>query len=83
MIDKYMSIIGTGVTILTIIGAFTYTQGTIATKMEIFENEVNNHTIKMNKNVDKIQKLEVSVAKIETKIDEGFKNLENFLIENY
>ena len=82
MIDKKISL-GTVITILTIIGTFIYTQGILNTKIESFENESDKHSIKMNKNSEKIQKLEVSVAKIEAKIDEGFKNIENFLIENY
>ena len=81
MIDK--NIIGTSLTILTILGTFIYTLGITSNKIESFEIENEEHSVKMNKNVEKIQKLEVSVAKIETKIDEGFKNLENFLLENY
>ena len=82
MIDKKISL-GTVITIITIVGTFIYTQGIFASKIESFEIENEEHSVKMNKNIDKIQKLEVSVAKIETKIDEGFKNLENFLLENY
>ena len=82
MIDKKISL-GTVITILTIIGTFIYTQGILNTKIESFEEESEKHSVKMNKNREKIQKLEVSVAKIEAKIDEGFKNIENFLIENY
>ena len=82
MIDKKISL-GTVITILTIIGTFIYTQGILNTKIESFEEESDKHSVKMNKNRENIQKLEVSVAKIEAKIDEGFKNIENFLIENY
>ena len=82
MIDKKISL-GTVITIITIVGTCIYTQGVLANKIESFEFENKEHSAKMNKNSEKIQKLEVSVAKIETKIDEGFKNLENFLIENY
>ena len=82
MIDKKISL-GTVITIITIVGTCIYTQGVLANKIESFEIDSQEHSVKMNKNSEKIQKLEVSVAKIETKIDEGFKNLENFLIENY
>ena len=82
MIDKKISL-GTLITVITIVGTCIYTQGVLANKIESFEFKNEEHSVKMNKNVEKIQELEVSVAKIETKIDEGFKNLENFLLENY
>lgn len=82
MIDKKISL-GTVITILTIVGTFIYTQGILTNKIESFEEEFSEHSVKMNRNADKIQELEVSMAKIETKIDEGFKNLENFLFENF
>ena len=82
VLDKKISL-GTVITICTVVGTFIYTQGMLTSKIEVFEEKDKEHSMKVNKNVEKIQKLEVSVAKIETKIDEGFKNLENFLIENY
>ena len=81
MIDKKISI-GTLITILTILGTFIYTQGMMTYKVESFEKDTTNHSVKINKNIDNIQKLEVSVAKIESKIDEGFKRLETLFIEN-
>ena len=82
MIDKKISL-GTLITILTVLGTFIYTQGMMTNKIESFEKDSTSHSVKINKNSDKIQELEISVAKIETMIDEGFKNLENFLLENY
>jgi len=81
MIDKKISI-GTLITISTILGTFIYTQGMMTNKIESFEKDTTTHSVKINSNVDKIQKLEVSVAKIESKIDEGFKRLETLFIEN-
>ena len=81
MIDKKISL-GTLITILTILGTFIYTQGMMTNKVESFEKDSTSHSVKINKNVEKIQKLEVSVAKIESKIDEGFKRIENLFIEN-
>ena len=81
MIDKKISL-GTVITICTILGTFIYTQGMMTYKVESFEKDTTNHSVKINKNIDNIQKLEVSVAKIESKIDEGFKRLETLLIEN-
>jgi len=54
----------------------------MSNKIESFESDTTTHSIKINKNGDSIQKLEVSVAKIESKIDEGFKRLETLFIEN-
>tara|TARA_R110000824_G_scaffold262253_1_gene451004 strand:+ start:641 stop:889 length:249 start_codon:yes stop_codon:yes gene_type:complete len=81
MIDKKISV-GTMITVLTVLGTFIYTQGIFANKIESIEDKSSEHSIKMNKNAEKIQKLEVSVAKIEAKIDEGFKRLETLFIEN-
>ena len=81
MIDTKISL-GTLITIGTIIGTFIYTQGMMTNKVESFEKDSTSHSVKINKNVEKIQKLEVSVAKIESKIDEGFKRIENLFIEN-
>tara|TARA_R100000808_G_C2133855_1_gene142515 strand:- start:706 stop:951 length:246 start_codon:yes stop_codon:yes gene_type:complete len=81
MIDKKISL-GTVITILTILATCIYTQGIMSNKVDSFENDTNTHSIKINKNIEAIQELEVSVAKIESKIDEGFKRLETLLIEN-
>tara|TARA_R110000824_G_scaffold157046_2_gene330479 strand:- start:288 stop:536 length:249 start_codon:yes stop_codon:yes gene_type:complete len=81
MIDKKISV-GTMITVLTVLGTFIYTQGIFANKIESIEGKSSEHSIKMNKNAEKIQELEVSVAKIETKIDEGFKMLETLFMEN-
>ena len=81
MIDKKISV-GTMITVLTVLSTFIYTQGIFANKIESIEDKSSEHSIKMNKNAEKIQKLEVSVAKIEAKIDEGFKRLETLFMEN-
>ena len=81
MIDKKISI-GTLITILTILGTFIYTQGMMTYKVESFEKDTTNHSVKINKNIDNIQKLEVSVAKIESKIDEGFKRIEALFFDD-
>ena len=81
MIDKKISL-GTLITILTILGTFIYTQGMMTFKVESFEEDTVKHSIRINKNSDDIGDLKVSQAKIEAKIDEGFKRLETLLIEN-
>ena len=81
MIDKKISL-GTLLTIFTILGTFIYTQGIMTSKVESFEKDTNAHTIKINTNADDIKDLEISVAKVETKIDEWGKRLERLIIEN-
>ena len=81
MIDKKISL-GTLITILTVLGTFIYTQGMMTHKVESFEKDSTSHSVKINKNVENIQKLEVSVAKIESKIDEGFKRIEDLFFED-
>ena len=81
MIDKKISL-GTLLTIFTILGTFIYTQGMMTNKIESFEKDSTSHSVKINKNVEKIQELEVSVAKIESKIDEGFKRIEALFFDD-
>jgi len=81
MIDKKISL-GTVVTILTILATCIYTQGIMSNKVNSFEIDTNTHSVKIDKNIESIQELEISVAKIESKIDEGFKRLETLIIEN-
>ena len=80
VIDKKISL-GTVITILTIVGTCIYTQGIMASEIESVEADTSKHSVKINKNVENIQKLEVSVAKIESKIDEGFKRIEDLFFE--
>ena len=80
VLDKKISL-GTVITICTVVGTFIYTQGMLTNKIEVFEEKDKEHSMKVNKNVEKIQKLEVSVGKLETQIDEGFKRLESLIME--
>ena len=80
MIDKKISL-GTVLTICTILGTFIYTQGIITSKVESFEKDTNSHSIKINKNQEEIQDLEISVGKIETMIEERFNRLESLIME--
>ena len=81
VIDTKISL-GTVITILTIVGTFIYTQGGMTNKIESIEADSSKYSVKINKNVENIQKLEVSVAKIESKIDEGFKIIEDLFFED-
>jgi septal ring factor EnvC (AmiA/AmiB activator) len=81
MIDKKISV-GTIITLVTIIATFIFTQGATSTRLEAIDSDTNDNKKKIMANKDKVQNLEVKIARIETKIDEGFKNLERLLIEN-
>ena len=79
MIDK--NLIGTALTILTILGTFIYTQGIMSNKIETFENDAKENKIRINKNQEDIQDLENSVTRIETMMEERFDKLESLIIE--
>ena len=81
MIDTKISL-GTIITIATIIGTFIYTQGIMDTKVEAFDSTTEENRKKIQSNREKIHNVEINVAGIEAKIDEGFKRLETLLIEN-
>ncbi len=80
MIDTKISL-GTLITIGTIIGTFIYTQGIFAQKMESMESKGLESSVKVLSNSNKIQSLEVSVAKIDTKLDERFNRIEELLMD--
>ena len=81
MIDKKISL-GTLITILTVLGTFIYTQGMMTNKIESFEKDINVNAVRINKADDDINDMKVSVAKLETKIDEWGKRLETLIVEN-
>ena len=80
MIDKKISL-GTIITIFTIVATCIYTQGIMSSEIEAIKSDSTSHSVKIDKNVENIQTLEVSVAKIESKIDEGFKRIEDLFFE--
>ena len=80
MIDKKISL-GTIITIGTIIGTFIYTQGVFAQKIDSMESDNANNSRQVMSNRTKIQTLEVSVAKIDTKLDERFNRIEELLMD--
>ena len=80
MLDKKISV-GTVITVLTVLGTFIYTQGIFAQKIETIEDERLDSNIKIMTNSNKIQTLEVSVAKINTKLDERFNRIEELLMD--
>ena len=76
------NIIGTSLTILTILGTFIYTLGITSNKIESFEKDINVNAVRINKADDEINDMKVSVAKLETKIDEWGKRLETLIVVN-
>lgn len=82
MIEFKKISVGTLITLGTVLATCFYTQGIMASRVDSMEAEATKHSVRINKNIEAIGELKVSVAKIEAKIDEGFKRLETLLIEN-
>tara|TARA_R110002020_G_scaffold273189_1_gene488266 strand:+ start:359 stop:610 length:252 start_codon:yes stop_codon:yes gene_type:complete len=80
IIDKKISL-GTIITLATILGTFMFTQGATDNRIQVVEEDVKDNRKKVMSNKDKTQNLEIKIARIESKIDEGFKNLERLLID--
>ena len=80
MIDKKISL-GTILTGVTIIGTFIFTQGSTQSKIENVEKEQTNTVKTVKKNEGDITNLKVSVAKIETQLDNRFDRLEEMLMD--
>ena len=80
MIDKKISL-GTILTGVTIIGTFIFTQGSTQSKIENVEKEQTNTVKTVKKNEGDITNLKVSVAKIETQLDNRFDRLEEILMD--
>tara|TARA_R110002012_G_scaffold7562_6_gene35298 strand:- start:8272 stop:8538 length:267 start_codon:yes stop_codon:yes gene_type:complete len=72
---------GTIITIGSLIVHFVYTQGIFATKMESFVDSSKSVNVRVNKNVEKIQSLEVSVSKIEAVLGSRFDRIEELLMD--
>ena len=80
MIDKKISL-GTILTGVTIIGTFIFTQGSTQAKIEVIEKEQINTVKTVKKNEGDITNLKVSVAKIETHLDNRFARLEEMFMD--
>lgn len=80
MIDTTINM-GSIITIFTICGTFLFTSGNYATKIENVEEKHEKTALRVKKNQDDITDLKVSVAKIETKLDDRFDKLEEILMD--
>ena len=78
MIKKEISI-GAILTFLMILGTFIYTQGESNQRIEALENDTKIAMTRVSNAENQQNEINVKIGKIETKMDEGFKNLE-FLI---
>ena len=60
---------------------FVFTQGQFSQKMESMESKSLESSVRVMSNTNKIQSLEISVAKIDTKLDERFNRIEELLMD--
>ena len=81
MIDKKISI-GTLLTIVTIVGTIIFTQGATAHRIDSVEIDSSENKDSIKGIVKEVNQNKVDIGKIEAKIDEGFKRIENLFIDN-
>lgn len=81
MIDKKISI-GTLLTIVTIVGTIIFTQGATAHRIDSVEMDSLENKDSIKGIVKEVNQNKVDIGKIEAKIDEGFKRIENLFIDN-
>ena len=79
MIDK--SIIGTLLTISTILGTFIYSQGVLSNKIKTFENDLKESQQRIYNNQKDVQEIKNGQIRIETTMTERFNNLETLIME--
>jgi hypothetical protein len=80
MIDKKISI-GSIITMITIAVTVVYTHGANVTKMDTIESEQSKTIKRVKVNEDSIVDLKIGVAKIESKLDDRFDRLEEFIMD--
>ena len=78
MFDTKISL-GTVLSLCTILATFIYTQGVTSEKIKTLENDTKIAMTRVSNAENNQAEINVKIGKIETKMDEGFKNLE-FLI---
>tara|TARA_Y100000401_G_C8259705_1_gene192635 strand:- start:172 stop:420 length:249 start_codon:yes stop_codon:yes gene_type:complete len=80
MIDSTISM-GSIITILTVTGTLFFTSGNYTEKIESLQNEQEKTVVRVKKAETDITDLKVSVAKIETQLDDRFDRLEEILMD--
>ena len=81
MIDKKISV-GTLLTIVTVVGTIIFTQGAKAHRIDSVEVDSLENKDSIKGIVKEVNQNKVDIGKIEAKIDEGFKRIENLFFED-
>ena len=79
MFDFKISL-GTVLSALTIFATIIYTQGATSQRIESIENDSKIAMTRVSNAENKMNDVNVKIAKIETKMDEGFKHIENLIL---
>ena len=80
MIDTTISI-GNIFTVVTVAGTLFFTTGTYSSKIDTLETNADKTVVRVKANEKSITDLKVSVAKIETQLDDRFDRLEEILMD--
>tara|TARA_R100000315_G_C5220738_1_gene132635 strand:+ start:77 stop:325 length:249 start_codon:yes stop_codon:yes gene_type:complete len=80
MIDTTISV-GNIFTVITVAGTIFFTTGSYSTKIDSLESEQEKTVVRVKTSEKDITDLKVSVAKIETHLDDRFDRLEEILME--
>ena len=80
MIDTTISV-GNIFTVITVAGTIFFTTGTYSTKIDSLEKDTTKTVVRVKAAEKDITNLKVSVAKIETQLDDRFDRLEELLME--
>ena len=80
MIDTTISV-GNIFTVVTVAGTLFFTTGTYSSKIDTLEVQQEKTVVRVKKTENDITDLKVSVAKIETQLDDRFDRLEEILLD--
>lgn len=80
MIDTTISV-GNIFTVITVAGTLFFTTGTYSSKIDTLDTQQEKTVVRVKKAESDITDLKVSVAKIETQLDDRFDRLEELLME--
>tara|TARA_R100000329_G_C7575553_1_gene203873 strand:- start:367 stop:615 length:249 start_codon:yes stop_codon:yes gene_type:complete len=80
MIDTTISV-GNIFTVVTVAGTLFFTTGTYSSKIDTLETQQEKTVVRVKKAENDITDLKVSVAKIETQLDDRFDRLEEILLD--
>ena len=80
MIDTTVSV-GNIFTVITVAGTLFFTTGTYSTKIDTLNSQQEKTVVRVNKTENDVTDLKVSVAKIETQLDDRFDRLEEIILD--